>query len=150
VEESGEERGSWLGGREGEEEEIKRGKVVGVKLYRSALLRRREGEVEQSQGRAQVNGQHRRALRVRGGRSAPVARCGRTKGGQRRRCGRWERQQGDTWARGGQRRPAAAREAAGGGGSRARSRDRGDRGPEEEDEDQFAKPQKYRDPTVMP
>jgi hypothetical protein len=32
----------------------------------------------------------------------------------------------------------------------ARGRDRGDRGPEEEDEDRFAKPQKYRDPTVMP
>jgi hypothetical protein len=81
VEESDEERGSWLGGREGEEEEIKRGKVVRVKLYRSALLRRREGEGEQSGGRAQVGGRRRRALRVRGGRSAPAARRGRTKGG---------------------------------------------------------------------
>jgi hypothetical protein len=52
-------------------------------------------------------------------------------------------------ARGGRRRPAAAREAAGGGGSRARGRDRGDRGPEEEDEDRFAKSQKCGDPTVM-
>jgi hypothetical protein len=52
--------------------------------------------------------------------------------------------------RGGQRRPAVAREAPGGGGSCARGRDRGDRGPEEEDEDRFAKPEKYRDPTVMP
>jgi hypothetical protein len=40
-------------------------------------------------------------------------------------------------------------EAAGGGGSHARGRDRGDRGPEEEDEDRFAKTQKYKDPTVM-
>jgi hypothetical protein len=149
VEESGEERGSWLGGLEGEEEEIKRGKVVRVKLYRSALLRRREGEGEQSRGRAQVSGRCQRALQVRGGRSAPVARRGRMKGRQRRRRGRWERQ-GDTWARGQRRRPAAAWEAAGGGGSRARGRDRGDRGPEEEDEDRFVKPQKYRDPTVIP
>jgi hypothetical protein len=42
-----------------------------------------------------------------------------------------------------------AREAAGDGGSRARGRDRGDRGPEEEDEDRFAKSQKCRDPIVM-
>jgi hypothetical protein len=31
----------------------------------------------------------------------------------------------------------------------ARGRDRGDRGPEEEDEGRFAKSQKCRDPTVM-
>jgi hypothetical protein len=42
-----------------------------------------------------------------------------------------------------------AREAAGGGGSRARGTDKGDRGPEEEDEDRFAKTQKCKDPTVM-
>jgi hypothetical protein len=42
-----------------------------------------------------------------------------------------------------------AREAADGGGSRARSRDRGDQGPKEEDEDRFAKTQKCKDPTVM-
>jgi hypothetical protein len=77
--------------------------VVRVKLYRSALLRSREGEGEQSQGRAQVGGRCRRALRVHGGRSAPAARRGRTKGGQRRRRERWERQQGDTW---GERRVA--------------------------------------------
>jgi hypothetical protein len=88
-------------------------------------------------------------LGARGGRSGPAARRGRTKRGQRRRRGRWERQQGDTWARGGRLRPAAAREAAGGGGSRAHSRDRGGRGPEEEDEGIFAKSQKCRDPTVM-
>jgi hypothetical protein len=77
--------------------------VVRVKLYRSALLSRREGEGEQSRGWAQVGRRHRRALRVRGGRSAPAARRGWTKGGQRRRRGRWERQQGDTW---GERRAA--------------------------------------------
>jgi hypothetical protein len=90
-----------------------------------------------------------RPFGVRGGRSGPAARCGRMERGQRRRRGRWERQQGDTWARGGRRRPAAAREAAGGGGSRARGRERGGRGPKEEDEDRFAKSQKCRDPTVM-
>jgi hypothetical protein len=42
-----------------------------------------------------------------------------------------------------------AQEAAGGGGSCARGRDRGDRGPDEEDEDRFAKSQKCRDHTVM-
>jgi hypothetical protein len=41
VEESGEELGSWLGGREGEEEEIKRGNGVRVGLYRRARLCRR-------------------------------------------------------------------------------------------------------------
>jgi hypothetical protein len=71
------------------------------------------------------------------------------KGGQRRWHGRWERQQDDMWARGGRRKPAAAREAADGDGSHARGRDRGDRGPEEEDEGRFAKSQKCRDPTVM-
>jgi hypothetical protein len=86
---------------------------------------------------------------VRGGRSGLAARRGRTKEGQRRRCGQWERQQGDTWARGGRCKPAAAREAAGGGGSRARGIGRGGRGPEEEDEGRFAKSQKCRDPTVM-
>jgi hypothetical protein len=40
-------------------------------------------------------------------------------------------------------------EAAGGGGSRARSRDRRVRGPEEEDEDRFAKSHKCRDLTVI-
>jgi hypothetical protein len=86
---------------------------------------------------------------VRGGRSGPAARHGRMKEGQRRQRGRWERQQGDTWERGGRCRPAVAREAAGGGGSRARGRDKGGRGPEEEDEGRFAKSQKCRDPTVM-
>jgi hypothetical protein len=123
--------------------------VVRVKLYRCALLRRREGEGEQSRGRAQVGGRRRRALRVRGGRLAPAARHGRTKGGKRRRRGWWERQQGDTW---GERRaaqvcsrlrkqPAVV--------DHARGRGRGARGPEEEDEDRFAKTQKCRDPTVM-
>jgi hypothetical protein len=42
-----------------------------------------------------------------------------------------------------------AREAASVGGSRARGRDRGGRGPEEEDEDRFAKSQKCMDLTVM-
>jgi hypothetical protein len=37
---------------------------VRVKLYRRALLRRREGEREQAQGRAQVGGRRRHALRV--------------------------------------------------------------------------------------
>jgi hypothetical protein len=37
---------------------------VRVKLYRRALLRRREGEGEQAQGRAQVAGRRRHALRV--------------------------------------------------------------------------------------
>jgi hypothetical protein len=40
---------------------------------------------------------------ARGGRSAPAARRSGTKGGQRRRRGQWERQQGDTW---GERRAA--------------------------------------------
>jgi hypothetical protein len=62
VEESGEELGGWLGGREGEEEETKRGDGVQVELYRRALLCRREGVGEQAQGRAQVDGRHRRAL----------------------------------------------------------------------------------------
>jgi hypothetical protein len=70
--------------------EIRRGDGVRVELYRRALLCRREGEGEQAQGRAQVDGRRRRALRVHGGRSAPAARRGRTKGGQQRRRGRWE------------------------------------------------------------
>jgi hypothetical protein len=37
---------------------------VRVKLYRRALLRRRDGEGEQAQGRAQVGGRRRHALRV--------------------------------------------------------------------------------------
>jgi hypothetical protein len=45
--------------------EIKRGDGVRVELYRRALLCRREGEGEQAQGRAHVDGRHRRALRVR-------------------------------------------------------------------------------------
>jgi hypothetical protein len=49
VEESGEELGGWLGGREGEEEEIKRKDGVRVELYRRALLCRREGEGEGEQ-----------------------------------------------------------------------------------------------------
>jgi hypothetical protein len=85
---------------------------------------------------------------ARGGRSAPAARRGRMKGGQhaqavgeaaKRHVGREEGGAG----------LQQAREAAGGGGSRVRGRDRGDRGPEEEDEDRFAKSQKCRDLTVM-
>jgi hypothetical protein len=82
---------------------------------------------------------------VRGGRSGPAARRGRTKEGQRRRRGRWERQQGDTWVKGGRRRPTAFQEAAGSSGSCARGRDRGGRGPEEEDEGRFAKSQKCKE-----
>jgi hypothetical protein len=76
VEDSGKERGGWLGCREREEEEIRRGDGVRVGLYRSALLRRREGEGEQSRGRARVGERRRRALRVRGGRSGPAAQRG--------------------------------------------------------------------------
>jgi hypothetical protein len=50
MEESGEELGGWLGGREREEEEIKRGNGVRVGLYRRVLLGIREGEGEQAQG----------------------------------------------------------------------------------------------------
>jgi hypothetical protein len=102
---------------------------------RRAWLHRREGEGEQAQGWAQVGGQRgmpfRCAWRPLGtggptwqdeGRLAEVARVvGRA---ARRHVGREE---GGTGLQ-------QAREAAGGGGSRARGRDRGDRGPEEEDE----------------
>jgi hypothetical protein len=55
----------WFGGREEEEEEIRRGDGVRADLYRRALRCRREGEGEQAQGRAQVGGQRCCALRVR-------------------------------------------------------------------------------------
>jgi hypothetical protein len=102
---------------------------------------------------------HRAGLRSAGGAGMPFGCAGRPlgtggstwqdEGRPAEAARRWERQQGDTWARGGRRRPAVAQEAAGGGGSCARGRDRGGRGPEEEDEDRFAKSQKCRDPTVM-
>jgi hypothetical protein len=66
VEESGEELGGWLGGREGKKRKSSEEDGVRVKLYRRALLRRREGEGEQAQGRAQVGGRRRHALRVCG------------------------------------------------------------------------------------
>jgi hypothetical protein len=120
--------------------EIRRGDGVRVELYRRALLCRREGEGEQAQGRAQVNGRHRRALRVR----VTVARHRRPTWQDEERPAEAARAVGEAARRHVGRKEGGAglqqaREAAGGGGSRVRGRDRGDRGPEEEDEDRFAK-----------
>jgi hypothetical protein len=68
--------------------------------------------------------------RVRGSHSAPAMRRGKARGEQRRQHGRWEE---DGVCVDGRRSAAEAREAAGGGGHVRAQRNRGDRGPEEDD-----------------
>jgi hypothetical protein len=145
----GEECGDWLGGREREEEEIKRGDGVRVGLYRRARPCRREGERGSSHGAG---------LRTAGGAGVPfrcvaaarhrlldVAERGTASGAARAVGGvvgrRVEQDKGDTDLQGLGRRPAVEIARA--------AESRGDWGLRKTMEDLGAISQKCRDLTIM-
>jgi hypothetical protein len=132
--------------REEEEEGKQAGKGVWVGFYRRARPveeRGREGVVT---GRAQGVGRRRRSSRMRGSRSAPAARRGKARGGQRRRLGRQEEWWGNAW-KGGAELQELGKQPAAAGHARAEAEELEDSG--KTMEDLGAKSRKARDSTVM-
>jgi hypothetical protein len=149
VEESGEECGGWLGGREGERRRNQAGRWGSGRGHI-----REHGSVEERE----MESSHAAGLRTAGGAGVPF---GWVAVAQDRRPDVAGRREDSGGGAGGGRGSKATRGRGEGGASlqrlgkrpaavdHARGRNRGDRGLEEEDEGRFAKTQKCRDPSVM-